>query len=238
MHTYFVGDLHLSANRPDITEAFTQFLDSLTNDTEALYILGDLFDVWVGDDLAESFALDIADKLKRISSNIPIYFIHGNRDFLIGKHYAKRSGMILLPEITTRTLYDRSYVLLHGDSLCTLDKAYQRFRTFRNWSWAKWIYNHLPKKTRHNIADNLRKNSQNVNQNKSMMIMDVEPNAVANLLAKTQSQYMIHGHTHRPNIHQLTHNKQRIVVGDWYDQGSILKLSEQGAELQELPFIK
>ncbi|WP_298769293.1 UDP-2,3-diacylglucosamine diphosphatase [uncultured Shewanella sp.] len=237
MHTFFVGDLHLSADRPDITNAFIQFLDNLTSDTDALYILGDLFDVWVGDDLAEPFALNIADKLKTISATLPIYFIHGNRDFLIGKRYAKRSGMILLPEITPLTLYDNKYVLLHGDSLCTLDKAYQRFRTFRNWSWAKWIYNHLPKKTRHNIALNIRKNSQHVNQSKNQAIMDVEPSAVDALLLNTQSQFIIHGHTHRPNIHMLKQNKRRIVVGDWYDQGSVLKLSSEGAELQVLPFI-
>ncbi|WP_299011718.1 UDP-2,3-diacylglucosamine diphosphatase [uncultured Shewanella sp.] len=237
MHTFFVGDLHLSANRPDITQAFSQFLDNLPSDTDALYILGDLFDVWVGDDLAEPFALDIADKLKIISIKVPIYFIHGNRDFLVGKAYAKRSGMTLLPEVKKITLYGNTYVLLHGDSLCTLDKSYQRFRTFRNWAWAKWIYNHLPKKTRLNIALNLRKNSQNVNQHKSMAIMDVEPKAVDELLRKTQSQFMIHGHTHRPNIHSLKHNKQRIVVGDWYDQGSVLKLSNKGADLQALPFV-
>lgn len=236
MHTYFVGDLHLSANRPDITQAFNQFLDNLTSDTDALYILGDLFDVWVGDDLAEPFALDMADKLKVVSTKIPIYFIHGNRDFLVGKAYAKRSGMTLLPEVNKITLYGDTYVLLHGDSLCTLDKSYQRFRAFRNWSWAKWIYNHLPKQTRKNIANKLRQNSQNVNQAKSVTIMDVEPNAVDALLLKTQSQTMIHGHTHRPNLHQLKHNKQRIVVGDWYDQGSVLTLSKTGIELSQLPF--
>ncbi|MCL1123947.1 UDP-2,3-diacylglucosamine diphosphatase [Shewanella surugensis] len=236
MHTFFVGDLHLSANRPDITHAFNAFLDTLTANTDALYILGDLFDVWVGDDLAEPFALDIANKLKTISTQLPIYFIHGNRDFLIGKAYAERSGMTLLPEITRVELYGAHYVLLHGDSLCTLDKSYQRFRTFRNWSWSKWIYNHLPKQARQNIARKLRKNSQNVNQTKSYSIMDVEPNAVDTLLSTTQSQYMIHGHTHKPDIHVLKQNRKRIVVGDWYDQGSILKLSKAGIELNQLPF--
>ena len=236
MYTFFVGDLHLSVHRPDITQAFNEFIHKLPANTDALYILGDLFDRWMGDDIAEPFALDIATTLHGLSAKLPIYFIHGNRDFLIGNTYAKRCGMTLLPEITPVELYGASYVLLHGDSLCTLDKAYQRFRTFRNWSWAKWIYNHLPKQTRLNIASKLRNKSQNDNKMKSDVIMDVEPNAVSALLSKTHCQYMIHGHTHRPGIHSLAQHKKRIVVGDWYEQGSILTLSKKGIELSQLPF--
>ncbi|WP_281212624.1 UDP-2,3-diacylglucosamine diphosphatase [Shewanella insulae] len=235
-YTLFVGDLHLSADRPDILNAFHQFLNQDTTHCDALYILGDLFEVWVGDDIAEPFALALAERLKQFSSHTPIYFIHGNRDFLLGKEYAKRSGMTLLPEVHCIDLYGEPSVLLHGDSLCTLDKAYQRFRRFRNMPWAKFIYNHLPKSKRIAIADKLRSKSKQSNQLKSYSIMDVEQSAVERLMAETGAKRMIHGHTHRPDIHQLANNGQRIVVGDWYEQGSVLKISPEQVSLQSLPF--
>ncbi len=240
-YTLFVGDLHLSADRPDITNAFYRFLDQHSTNCDALYILGDLFEVWVGDDLAEPFALALAERLKQFASHSPIYFIHGNRDFLLGKKYAKLSGMTLLPEVHRIDLYGTPTVLLHGDSLCTLDKDYQRFRRFRNLGWAKFIYNHLPKKQRLAIAAKLRSNSQQGNQQKSYTIMDVEQTAVDALIKQTQSQLMIHGHTHRPTIHQfkshkLEANSQRIVVGDWYEQGSVLTVSQDQQRLESLPF--
>lgn len=238
MRTLFVGDLHLSADRPDITQAFLTFLETQLTDTSALYILGDLFEVWVGDDIAEPFANQLADAIKLASKKLPIYFIHGNRDFLIGERFAQRSGMTLLPEVYKLDLYGTTTVLLHGDSLCTLDKPYQRFRKFRNLSWAKWIYNHLPKSKRLDIAAKLRSKSQSSNQHKSYSIMDVEPSAVLELLDNTNAQQMIHGHTHRPAIHQLSNGKRRIVVGDWYEQGSMLCISQDNVELIELPFGK
>ncbi|GIU07633.1 UDP-2,3-diacylglucosamine hydrolase [Shewanella sp. c952] len=238
MRTLFVGDLHLSADRPDITQAFLTFLETQLTDTSALYILGDLFEVWVGDDIAEPFANQLADAIKLASKKLPIFFIHGNRDFLIGGAFAQRSGMTLLPEVYTINLYGIETVILHGDSLCTLDKPYQRFRKFRNFAWAKWLYAHLPKSKRLGIAAKLRSNSQSSNQHKSYSIMDVEPDAVLELLDSTNTQQMIHGHTHRPAIHQLTNGKRRIVVGDWYEQGSMLCIDQDSVELIELPFGK
>lgn len=231
MRTLFIADLHLSSNRPDITQAFNHFLDTELVDVEALYILGDLFEVWVGDDIAEPFAIELADKLKQISLSLPIYFIHGNRDFLVNDEYAKRSGMTLLPEVQLIDLYGVPTVLLHGDSLCTLDKKYQRFRRFRNLNWAKWIYAHLPVKKRQSIADNIRAKSKQGNSEKSYQIMDVEADAVTALMAQTGATNMIHGHTHRPNIHQLGDNQQRIVLGDWYQQTSILSVSQTDIQL-------
>ncbi|MEZ9595221.1 UDP-2,3-diacylglucosamine diphosphatase [Shewanella sp. 10N.261.52.F9] len=238
MRTLFVGDLHLSADRPDITQAFLKFLETQLQDTDALYILGDLFEVWVGDDIAEPFANELANAIKKASLKLPIFFIHGNRDFLIGNRFAQDCGMTLLPEIYTIDLYGVPSVILHGDSLCTLDKAYQRFRRFRNQSWAKWLYAHLPKSKRLGIAAKLRSKSQSSNQQKSYTIMDVEPDAVNELLKVTDTQQMIHGHTHRPAIHQLPNGKRRIVVGDWYEQGSMLSVSKDSVELIELPFGK
>ncbi|QFU22019.1 UDP-2,3-diacylglucosamine diphosphatase [Shewanella eurypsychrophilus] len=241
MRTLFIGDLHLSADRPDITRAFNQFLDTQLDDAEALYILGDLFEVWIGDDIAEPFANELADKLHGISKKLPIYYIHGNRDFLIGSQYTTRSGMTLLPEVHILDLYGTATVILHGDSLCTLDKSYQRFRRFRNNPVVKWIYSHLPKSTRQNIANNIRAKSQASNVNKSNTIMDVENPAVGQLMNRCDATQMIHGHTHRPDIHHLGQNqagieKLRIVVGDWYEQGSVLSVSKDNLELTNLPF--
>ncbi|MBL4814990.1 MAG: UDP-2,3-diacylglucosamine diphosphatase [Shewanella sp.] len=241
MRTLFIGDLHLSADRPDITLAFNQFLDTQLDDAEALYILGDLFEVWTGDDIAEPFANELADKLHGISQNLPIYYIHGNRDFLIGSQYAARSGITLLPEVYSLDLYGTATVLLHGDSLCTLDKAYQRFRRFRNNPVVKWIYSRLPKRTRQNIATNIRAKSQASNMNKSYTIMDVEKDAVTQLMNRCGATQMIHGHTHRPDIHHLGKNQVgienlRIVVGDWYEQGSVLSVSKANLALTSLPF--
>ncbi len=236
MRTLFIADLHLSSNRPDITQAFNHFLDNELSDVEALYILGDLFEVWVGDDLAEPFANKLADKLKTISQRLPIYFIHGNRDFLIGKAFATRSGMTLLPEVQVIDLYGTPTVILHGDSLCTLDKKYQRFRKFRNLNWAKWIYAHLPTSKRQAIAANIRAKSKMDNKAKSYQIMDVEQNAVENLLHQTGAVDMIHGHTHRPNVHQINDKQRRIVLGDWYQQTSVLSITRDGIKLDSATF--
>ncbi|QSX38463.1 UDP-2,3-diacylglucosamine diphosphatase [Shewanella sedimentimangrovi] len=234
MRTLFIGDLHLSAARPDITRAFLGFLEQDFSDVEALYILGDLFEVWVGDDLAEPFALNIAARLKRLSDTTPLYFIHGNRDFLLGKAFANASGMQLLDEVHVTELYGVRTVLLHGDSLCTLDKAYQRFRRFRNLSVAKWLYGLLPQSRRLKIAAAIRAKSQRSNSEKQDYIMDVEPGAVEVLLDATGAKQMIHGHTHRPAIHALGERK-RIVVGDWYSQSSVLTLTAESASLSSLP---
>ncbi|BAJ02974.1 UDP-2,3-diacylglucosamine diphosphatase [Shewanella violacea] len=241
MRTLFIGDLHLSADRPDITRAFNQFLDTQLDDAEALYILGDLFEVWTGDDIADPFAYELADKLHGISQRVPIYYIHGNRDFLIGKDFAARCGMSLLPEIHCLDLYGVPSVLLHGDSLCTLDQAYQKFRRFRNNPVVKWIYSRLPKSTRQNIATKIRAKSQASNMNKSYTIMDVEQDAVTQLMARCGVTQMIHGHTHRPDIHHLGKDlagieHRRIVVGDWYEQGSVLSISKDTLTLTSLPF--
>ncbi|GIU05244.1 UDP-2,3-diacylglucosamine diphosphatase [Shewanella glacialipiscicola] len=236
MRTLFIGDLHLSADRLDITQAFTHFLDTQLDDADALYILGDLFEVWVGDDIALPFALELAKKLKQVSQKLPVYFIHGNRDFMLGKQFARAAGMQILPEVTCLNLYGVETVILHGDSLCTLDKAYQRFRKLRSFALARWLYGCLSRKTRQGIANKIRNKSKSSNQQKSYTIMDVEPNAVEALFVQTHTQQMIHGHTHRPAIHQLDNGCKRIVVGDWYEQGSVLSVSAEGISLESLPF--
>ncbi|MGI2260883.1 UDP-2,3-diacylglucosamine diphosphatase [Shewanella sp. GXUN23E] len=234
MRTLIIGDLHLSADRPDITDAFCRFLDTLPDDTQALYILGDLFEVWVGDDIAEPFAKEVARHIKAVSCRLPVYFIHGNRDFMLGRQFAKEAGMQLLPEVFKTLLYNKPTVLLHGDSLCTLDEAYQRFRRFRSVPLFRWIYSKLPKRKRLQIAADLRGKSKRDNQSKSDEIMDVESSAVADLMRTSGAMQMIHGHTHRPAIHQLDSKQTRMVVGDWYHQGSVLTITPEGSELTTL----
>lgn len=234
MRTLFIGDLHLSADRPDITKSFIRFLESIPNDTQALYILGDLFEVWVGDDLAEKFTIPIAQALFDLSQHCPIYYIHGNRDFMLGEAFAKSCNMQILPEIFVTSLYGKNTVILHGDSLCTLDKAYQRFRKFRSIRIFRYLYSKLPKYKRLNIAKKLRKKSHLSNKVKQDYIMDVEKNAVLQLLNKTNCVQMIHGHTHKPAINQLQNNLSRMVVGDWYEQGSVLTVTPTTAELISL----
>ncbi|RYV02818.1 UDP-2,3-diacylglucosamine diphosphatase [Shewanella sp. OPT22] len=236
MTTLFVGDLHLSDDLPYITKAFYHFLETQAHKAEALYILGDLFEVWLGDDVADDLALEVAEKLRATSRYTPIYFINGNRDFLLSHQYAKLSGMKLLPEVHTINLYGKKTVLLHGDTLCTLDEEYQKFRKLRNNPAIRWIYTTMPSGIRRLIARKVRGKSKKANQSKTQKIMDVTPSAVKQLMLETKTVQMIHGHTHRPGFNEVAENKERIVVGDWYDEGSVLEVSPNGAMLTTLPF--
>ncbi len=238
--TYFIADLHLTQNRPDITACFLSFLKNDAPKAQSLYILGDLFEYWIGDDDSNPFVLEVASALKALSQlNTDIYYIHGNRDFLLGKHYAKACGMKLLPEVAIIDLYGKPVVIMHGDTLCTRDIAYQAFRKkSRSWWWQAIIKN-LPLFVRKNIAENYRQKSANATALKSQDIMDVTESEVITQLEQHNSQLMIHGHTHRPNIHNIQANNtpaQRIVLGDWYEQGAWLKVTPGDTTLLSQPF--
>ena len=237
--TYFIADLHLSESRPDISACFLRFLESDAIEAEKLYILGDLFEAWVGDDDDSPFLKTIADALTKLSqTGTKIYYIHGNRDFLIGKRYAKQAKMKLLPEVDTIDLYGQHVVIMHGDTLCTRDVDYQVFRKkSRSWWWQAAIKS-LPLFVRKKIAANYRKKSTSATSVKSQEIMDVTESEVIECLQKYQSQLLIHGHTHRPAVHQVSANgksAQRIVLGDWYEQGAWLKVSKNSIELLNQP---
>lgn len=237
--TYFIADLHLSESRPDISACFLRFLESDAIEAEKLYILGDLFEAWVGDDDDSPFLKTIADALTKLSqTGTKIYYIHGNRDFLIGKRYAKQANMKLLPEVDTINLYGQHVVIMHGDTLCTRDVDYQVFRKkSRSWWWQAAIKS-LPLFVRKKIAANYRKKSASATSVKSQEIMDVTESEVIECLQKYQSQLLIHGHTHRPAVHQVSANgksAQRIVLGDWYEQGAWLKVSKNSIELLNQP---
>lgn len=227
--SYFIADLHLAENRPDITACFLSFMENDAVKAEQLYILGDLFEVWFGDDYKTELTEAVINAIRTLkATGTQVFFIHGNRDFLLGKHYAEQANMILLPEKQVIELYGESILLMHGDTLCTRDVDYQKFRKkSRTWWWQGFMKN-LPLWLRKRIADNYREKSKQAQQTKSLDIMDVTESEVVKDLEKYQCQIMIHGHTHRPNIHQLVANNnkaQRIVLGDWYEQGSWLKVT-------------
>jgi len=237
--TYFIADLHLAENRPDITACFLRFLKHDAVKAQKLYILGDLFEAWIGDDDDSAYLITIAKALSTLSSfGTKIYYIHGNRDFLLGKRFAKKSTMMLLPEIDVIDLYGQNVVIMHGDTLCTRDIAYQKFRLkSRSWWWQA-IIKSLPLFVRKKIAADYRTKSAAATATKSQKIMDVTPDEVVNCLEKYQSQLLIHGHTHRPAIHNINANgkhAQRIVLGDWYEQGAWLKVTPNEIKLMNQP---
>ena len=250
--TIVIADLHLSETTPEITKCFIQFLQKNAGKHEALYILGDLFETWIGDDDNSDFYNLIAAAIRQFSRTCPVYFIHGNRDFLLGKKYAQKAGMVLLPESQQVELYGKRILFMHGDQLC-LDDDYQKFRRKSRTWWWKFIFTSLPLKFRKKTVANYRAQSVEAQKSKSLEIMDVAQREVERVVAKAQCDWLIHGHTHRPAIHELTqpnsHKKQsddaplqdqtgplRMVVGDWYEQGSVLELNENGYKLQSLPF--
>ena len=240
--TYFIADLHLSEDRPDITACFLSFLANQATKAQTLYILGDLFEYWIGDDDTSPFIWEIASALKTLSdSGTKIYFVQGNRDFLLGKKYTAKAGMVLLSDVTQINLYGREAVIMHGDTLCTKDVAYQAFRKKSRTWWWQFMIKSLPLFVRRKIAQNYRMKSASATAMKSQEIMDVTQEEVINCLTEYNCQLLIHGHTHRPNIHKETINDQpaqRIVLGDWYEQGAWLIVTPEYIEMMTSPLPK
>jgi UDP-2,3-diacylglucosamine hydrolase len=243
MSTWFISDLHLFPNRPQsiqLLQAFVEYLGHAPDDVEGLYILGDLLEFWVGDDLLEHPIGESFKPLLQLLSTlaakgVPIAFQHGNRDFLLGAHFAKLSGMTLLPEKWVIDLYGTPTLLLHGDSLCTDDVTYQQLRTqLRNPEWQTQFLA-LPLEQRVAQAQALREESKTQTQAKEEAILDVNPETVIQMMQRTGVTQLIHGHTHRPAIHKVCIQEragQRIVLGDWYgSEGSFLKVDAKGVQL-------
>jgi len=233
-YSLFISDLHLSEDRPEITKAFLLFLEKIALKAEALYILGDLFEYWAGDDeINDSHHILVITALKNLSdSGVKIYFMHGNRDFLISENFCKATNSTLLKDPVLINLYGGKILLSHGDDLCTDDSNYQLFRKqVRNEIWQR---NFLSQslKTRKEQISSLRLRSELEKSQKSMIIMDVNQNAVATLLKfYNYPSLFIHGHTHRPNHHKIQldgHTISRWVLGDWYENGSYLKIDKNG----------
>ena len=235
--TLFVSDLHLDHKRPHIIAAFCRFLEEIS-DTDALYILGDLFEFWIGDDDPAIGLEPVINGLKSVSlKGTAIYFIHGNRDFLIGNTFAKQINCKILPEETIVDLYGTLTLIMHGDTLCTDDIAYQRYRAKARNKWIQKALLLLSVKQRLKIAERLRNKSIAAIQGKEVEIMDVNQNTVEQAMLKHHVQCLIHGHTHRPAIHDFTINGtacKRIVLGDWYEQGSVLICTPAGMNLETI----
>ncbi len=231
----FISDLHLQASEPRITEIFLQFLSGPALEAEALYILGDFFEAWIGDDDLSSYNLIIINAIHQATKKgLPIYFMHGNRDFLIGKNFARRTGISLLPDPTVIELFGVRTLLMHGDSLCTFDIKHQKARRFTLNPCCQWLALRLPLWVRRRGGQWLRGKSRRRLHHTENYIMDVNPEAVDKVMQSYQAQQLIHGHTHRPAIHNLAHGK-RIVLGSWHQAGSVLICTDQGnCELKSL----
>ena len=230
----FISDLHLSENTPSVTEGFFEFLKTSAQELSHLYILGDLFEAWVGDDDNSELAIGVMQKINHATRNgLEIFFIHGNRDFLCGQKFAEQSNLTLLPDPFFLNFFDLKIALSHGDSFCTEDLEYIKFK--KEVRSQKWQQEFLQKPLidRLNIASNMRDASQKNNSNKDISIMDVTPNAIQEFFAEHRIDLLIHGHTHRPNTHQIN-SGTRIVLGDWHKTGWCLMLDEQQQELKEL----
>lgn len=245
--TLFVSDLHLDASRPGATDAFLEFLSREARHAAALYILGDLFEAWVGDDDASEPGASVAAALARLSaSGVPLYFMRGNRDFLLGEDYARRCGMRLLPDPCVVELHDGPVLLLHGDLLCSDDVAYQAFRRqVRDPAWQQGFLAQ-PLAARQAFADQARDASREhhasvVATGQAEEITDVSPATVEATFTRFGVARMIHGHTHRPAVHALQAGGRactRIVLGDWYEQGSVLRVGPGGYSLESLPLAR
>lgn len=237
--TLFISDLHLCASRPAITAAFLQFLKNTAAKVHALYILGDLFEYWAGDDdIDADFHQQIITAFSRTAAaGVNIYLMHGNRDFLIGETFCQEAGITLLPDPTMIDLHGQKALLSHGDDLCTDDVAYQQFRSqVRDKKWqAEFLSQPLASRKKHIEA--IRARSEQEKTQKSMEIMDVNAEAVNSLLQKHQPDLLIHGHTHRPDCHTVNLGDRKIkrwVLGDWYEQGSYLACDRNGCSAVRL----
>ena len=239
MTTLFISDLHLDPERPAITELFARFVGGEAREADALYILGDLFEAWVGDDDPSATGAVVADTLHALGdAGVPVYFMRGNRDFLLGDAFARRAGMTILPDPAVVMLYGKPALLTHGDLFCTADTAYQAFRAqTREPGWQQGFLAQ-PLQARIAYAQQARAASQAHQgglqaQGTMETITDASPQAVEDAFARYGIDRIIHGHTHRPAVHD-TAGGTRIVLGDWYEQGSVLRITPDSTDLSSL----
>ncbi|PIT18588.1 UDP-2,3-diacylglucosamine diphosphatase [Snodgrassella alvi] len=240
--TIFISDLHLSEQTPPLNELFHRCLQQWQGNIDALYILGDFFDVWIGDDDDNDFIRHIKNELKAFTASTPVYFIHGNRDFLLGEKFATESGIKLLTAPERINLYGHDYIIMHGDELCTDDVAYQQFRAqSRNPLWQMAVLS-KPIAERRLLAGQIRQMSETRKNNEGKSeISDVTESAIHTLMtshAQAALPTLIHGHTHRPAVHESQLNNQsfkRYVIQDWAENyGGYLAVDAEGVHVHEL----
>lgn len=239
MTRLFVSDLHLDAGTPEAIEQFLDFLRTAARGSEALYILGDLFEAWVGDDEREPQKLRVCEGIRELTaSGVPCFLLHGNRDFLLGEGFCRMTGAQLLPDPVVAEFDGERVLITHGDALCTDDHAYQELRAIvRRPHWQKRFLS-LPLEDREALAGQARAGSRAHTSRTKAYVMDVNPSAVESAFRACGVRRIIHGHTHRPGVHDLVVDGQpvqRIVLGAWYESGSYLTCSRGTYELRELP---
>lgn len=238
MIMFFISDLHLNEHEPHTFELFRYFLEVHAPEADALYILGDLFDAWIGDDDLTAFHQTVMALIRKTAARIPVYFMAGNRDFLISHAFAKATGITLLQEPLCINLGGTNTLLLHGDSLCTHDKRYQRFRRWTHYPLVQALFLKLPLPFRRWIAKRLRNSSQRYTLQAPRLLMDVNKDTVLDVLQAHQAHRLIHGHTHKPTTHKHFlpdgSSAERIVLGDWHRTAQILRVSDQRIHLVEL----
>lgn len=238
MTTLFISDLHLESTRPEIARQFLEFLQAEATEADALYILGDLFESWVGDDDPDAHYAIIKNALQNLgAAGTPVYFMHGNRDFMIGKQFAEETSVTLLPDPTLLTIEGDTVLLSHGDALCTDDVEYQTFRQMtRDPGWQAMMLQ-KPLAERQAFASQARAASMQHGKTMNPTISDVNRGAVDAFMKQHDVTLLLHGHTHRPAVHEFSLDGQmarRIVLGDWYDQGSVVRWDHQGPALDVL----
>lgn len=237
--TLFISDLHLCVSRPHINRVFFTFMERIAPKAQALYVLGDLFEYWAGDDdLDDSFNAQVISAFRNLSGQqVPFYIIHGNRDFLIGGEFARVCNAKLLPDSSLIDLYGTPTLLMHGDTLCTDDTAYQAFRAqVRDPAWQKGFLSQ-PLSERKTTIEKLRAQSEQEKSQKPESIMDVAPATVDKVLREHHYPRLIHGHTHRPakHVHVVDgKNCERWVLSDWYQHGEYLRCDEAGCSAIKL----
>ncbi|MEW6444450.1 MAG: UDP-2,3-diacylglucosamine diphosphatase [Pseudomonadota bacterium] len=232
--TIFIADLHLCESAPDIARRLLA-LGPRLRQADAVYILGDLVEAWIGDDAPIAPGLQpVLDLLAELSAHgIPVHFQHGNRDFLIGKRLARQVGMVLLPEAVVTPLHGHRIALVHGDQLCTDDKPYQRMRRILRNPIVSFLLRRLPLAARERLASGLRARSRVETQRKNAFIMDINHDAVHGLMTRLGVDVLIHGHTHRPAIHRES-SGLRAVLGDWERGAVLIALGAHGLRLERV----
>ena len=235
----FISDLHLEASRPEIGEQFLSFLGGEARGARALYILGDLFDAWLGDDDPNPYYGEIKSALRElVDASVPVSFMHGNRDFMIGENFANETGVSILNDPVVVDLYGEDVLLCHGDALCTDDVHYLKVRAMTR--DPKWQAMMSAKSIEERIAFAIQARQESIARGESMSdeIVDVNHDAVVAILREHGVDTMLHGHTHRPAIHEVDLGDRmatRIVLGDWYEQGSVVRWDENGPRLETMP---